>query len=164
MAVKNLMDALEDELRDLLSAEKQLLRALPKMAKKASNPQLKEAFEKHREQTEEHVARLEEAFTMLDKKPRSKACKAMQGLVEEGEEMMSEEAEPESMDAMIIAAAQKIEHYEIASYGAVCTWAKTLGLNEMKELLGKTLNEEKVTDEDLSGLADTINPQAAEEE
>lgn len=164
MAVKNLTDALEDELRDLLSAEKQLLRALPKMAKKASNPQLKEAFEKHREQTEEHVARLEEAFTMLDKKPRSKACKAMQGLVEEGEEMMSEEAEPESMDAMIIAAAQKIEHYEIASYGAVCTWAKTLGLNEMKELLGKTLNEEKVTDEDLSGLADTINPQAVEEE
>ena len=164
MPIKNLTDVLQEELRDLLSAEKQLLRALPKMAKKASAPELKEAFETHRAQTEQHVSRLEEAFAMLDKKPRSKACKAMQGLIEEGEEMMGEEADPEAMDAMIIAAAQKIEHYEIASYGAVCTWAKTLGLNEMKELLGQTLEEEKVTDENLTGIALTINPQAAEEE
>jgi len=164
MAIKNLTDVLQEELRDLLSAEKQLLRALPKMAKKSSSAELKEAFETHRAQTQEHVTRLEEAFAMLDKKPRAKACKAMQGLIEEGEEMMEEDAEPEAMDAMLIAAAQKIEHYEIASYGAVCTWAKTLGLNEMKELLGQTLEEEKVTDENLTGLALSINTQAADEE
>ncbi len=164
MAIKNLTDVLQEELRDLLSAEKQLLRALPKMAKKSSSAELKEAFETHRAQTQEHVTRLEEAFAMLDKKPRAKACKAMQGLIEEGEEMMEEDAEPEAMDAMLIAAAQKIEHYEIASYGAVCAWAKTLGLNEMKELLGQTLEEEKVTDENLTGLALSINTQAADEE
>jgi ferritin-like metal-binding protein YciE len=164
MAIETLQDVLQEELRDLLSAEKQLLRALPKMAKKASSPELTKAFEEHLAQTQEHVARLEKAFEMLGRKPRSKACKAMQGLIEEGQEMMEEEASPEAMDAMIIAGAQKIEHYEIASYGTVCTWAKTLGLNDLKDLLGQTLDEEKVTDENLTELALSANSEAATEE
>ncbi len=164
MAIDTLNDVLHEELRDILSAEKQLIRALPKMAKKASSPELTKAFEEHLVQTKEHVVRLEKAFEMLGKKPRAKACKAMQGLIEESQEMMEEDASPEAMDAMIIAGAQKIEHYEIASYGTVCTWAKNLGLNDLKELLGETLAEEKVTDENLTELALTANSEAVTEE
>lgn len=164
MALNTLNDALYEELRDLLSAEKQLIRALPKMAKKATDPQLKAAFTEHLEQTQEHVTRLEQAAEVLGKKLRAKSCEAMKGLIEEGSSILEEDAAPEVKDAMMIAAAQKIEHYEIASYGTVCTWAKTLGLNDVKEILGKTLDEEKVTDENLTELATSINPQATDEE
>lgn len=160
MPLKTLQDALEEELKDMLSSEKQITRALPKMAKKASNPQLKAAFEEHLAQTKEHVVRLEKAFTLLGKKPRAKTCETTKGLLEEGSEMMEEEAEPEVMDAMLIGAAQKVEHYEIATYGTVCTWAKTLGLKELKELLGQTLGEEEATDKNLSKLASKLNAKA----
>lgn len=160
MALKTLEDALHEELQDLLSAEKQLTRALPKMAKKATNPDLKAGFEEHLAQTKEHVTRLEEAFTAMDKKPKSKTCEAMKGLLTEGESIMEEDAEADVMDVMLIAAAQKVEHYEIASYGTVCAWAEALGLTEVKELLGQTLNEEEETDAKLTELSVTINQAA----
>jgi ferritin-like metal-binding protein YciE len=160
MAIHNLQDALLEELRDVLSAEKQITRALKQMAKNASNEQLKEAFEEHLAQTEVQIERLEKAFEALDKKPRSKHCDAMEGLLSEGKEIMEEDAEPEVRDAMMIAAAQKVEHYEIATYGTLCTWAETLGLDEVASLLKETLAEEKETDEKLNQLAAEINVQA----
>lgn len=161
MALKTLQDALEEELQDVLSAEKQLVRALPKMAKAASNPALKAAIEEHLAQTKEHVTRVEQAFGLLGKKPKSKTCEAMKGLLEEGQSVLEEEAEPEVLDAMIIAAAQKVEHYEIATYGTLCTWAKTAGHANVKQLLGQTLNEEEKTDKNLSKLAISINAASA---
>ncbi len=160
MAIENLQDALLEELRDVLSAEKQTLKSLKQLAKNASNEQLQAAFEEHMEQTEGQIQRLEKAFEALDRKPRAKHCAAMEGLIAESKEILEEEASPDVLDAMLIAAAQKVEHYEIATYGALCAWAKSLGLTEIAELLHETLEEEKATDEKLNELAAEINQQA----
>ncbi|MBV9868839.1 MAG: ferritin-like domain-containing protein [Abitibacteriaceae bacterium] len=162
MALKSLEDALVDELQDLLSAETQLTQALPKLAEKATHPELKAAFQEHLEQTKGHVERLNQAFKLLGKSPESKTCEAMKGLIKEGQSVMEEDAAPNVMDAFLIAAAQKVEHYEIASYGTVCTWAETIGNEELADLLGETLDEEEETDDKLTELAeDVINEEAA---
>ncbi|MEP6603462.1 MAG: ferritin-like domain-containing protein [Spartobacteria bacterium] len=154
-----------EELRDIYSAENQLLKALPKMAKAASSAELKQAFEDHLGETEEHVARLDEIFKGLDESPKGKTCKTMNGLVEEGSEMLEEEGEESVLDAGIIAAAQKVEHYEIASYGTVRTWASLLGEDEAVELLQQTLDEEGEADKTLNELAEEIvNPGALAED
>jgi ferritin-like metal-binding protein YciE len=162
MPLENLDDLFHEELRDVLSAEKQLLKALPKMAKAATSGELKAGFEEHLAQTETQVERLEKVFKLIDKTPRAKTCKAMEGLIEEGSEIIEEDAEPAVKDAALIAAAQKVEHYEIATYGTLVCWAKQLGLDAAVDLLSETLVEEKATDEKLSGLAESsINEQAA---
>jgi ferritin-like metal-binding protein YciE len=162
MSLDNLQDLFEDELKDVLSAEKQLVKALPKMAKGASSEELKAGFEEHLEQTKMHVDRLEQVFQLLDKTPRAKKCVAMEGLIEEGSELLKEDVEPDVMDAALIAAAQKVEHYEIATYGTLITWAKQLGLDEAAEILGQTLEEEKETDVKLTELAESGINAAAE--
>jgi len=154
MKVESLHDAFEDELKDMLSAEKQLLKALPKMAKAASNEDLAGGFEEHLEQTKGHVERLEKIFETLGKTPRAKKCKAMEGLIEEGSELMEKDAAPEVMDALLIAAGQKVEHYEIATYGTLVAWARRLDMNEAADLLHQTLDEEKETDVKLTELAE----------
>lgn len=153
-----------DELRDLYNAETQLVKALPKMAKAASNDELRQAFEEHLRQTSEHVSRLEEIFEMLDEKPAGKKCLGMEGLVKEAAETMKEDYEEDVMDTGIIGAAQRVEHYEIAGYGTVRTLAELLGENEHVTLLEQTLEEEKQTDQKLSELADSINSEAMESE
>ena len=145
-----------EELRDLYDAENQLLKALPKMAKAASSAELKQVFEDHFDETKEHVERLEEIFKGLDESPKGKTCKAMKGLVEEASEIIEKEGEQSILDAGIIAAAQKVEHYEIASYGTVCAWAKLLGEEEEADLLRQTLDEEGAADKNLSELAEEI--------
>jgi ferritin-like metal-binding protein YciE len=162
------LDTLEklyiSELRDLYSAENQLLKALPKMAKGASSPELKDAFEKHLEQTKGHVERLEELFEQRDESPKGKPCKAMKGLIEEGSEILKEEGEDSVLDAGMIVAAQKVEHYEIASYGSVRTFANLLGKDDEAERLQATLDEERETNEILNQLAETVvNPEAVTE-
>lgn len=159
--MKNLEDALVDELRDILHAEKQLTKALAKMAKKASSEELREAFEEHREVTLEQIERLEKVFDVLGKAPRAKKCEGMFGILEEGKEHLEEEAEPSVLDAVMIADAQKAEHYEIASYGNVIAWAEQLGQNEIVRLLEQTLKEEKETDVKLTELAETLANQEA---
>ena len=150
-------------LRDLYSAENQLLKALPKMAKGASSPELKGAFEKHLEQTKGHVERLEEIFEQLDESPKGKTCHAMKRLTEEGSEMLKG-GEDSVLDAGIIVAAQKIEHYEIVSYGSVRAFANLLNQEEPARLLQATLDEESETNEILNGLAESIvNPEAVSE-
>jgi ferritin-like metal-binding protein YciE len=150
-----------DELRDLYNAENQLLKALPKMAKAASSEELKDAFEKHLEQTKTHVERLEEVFEEIGEKPKGKTCKAMKGLIEEGSEILHEDGEESVIDAGIIVAAQKVEHYEIASYGSVRTFAQLLGKDSSAELLQTTLDEESEANELLNTLAeDIVNPEA----
>lgn len=159
----NLEDLLIDQLKDLYSAEKQLLIALPKMAKKATSPDLKRGFEQHIEQTQRQVERIEKIFIDQDFKgtPTGKKCVGMEGLLNEGIEMMSEPAEPMVMDAGLIGSAQKVEHYEIASYGTVRTYAQTLGMTKVADLLQKTLEEEAQTNEKLTLLAEShINQQA----
>ena len=154
------LDSLEklyvEELRDLYSAENQLLKALPKMAKHASHDELRLAFEEHLEQTKGQVERLEEIFEKLDEKPTGKTCKAMKGLVEEGSEFMKEEGEESVLDAGLISAAQKVEHYEIAAYGTVRTFADMLGDKEAASLLQQTLDEEGEADKRLTELAESI--------
>jgi ferritin-like metal-binding protein YciE len=149
-----------DELKDLYNAENQLIKALPKMAKAASSAELRQGFEKHLEQTRGHVQRLEKIFQSLDESPKGKTCKAMQGLVEEGAETMKEDLEGSVMDAALIGAAQRVEHYEIAAYGTVRAFAKELGETEHISLLTQTLEEEKETDEKLTELAEDVNAQA----
>ena len=153
MAVKSVNDLLMDELQDIYHAEKQLVKALPKMAKKAKSDQLRQAVEHHLEQTKGHVQRLEQVFEKLDAKPRAKRCEAMEGLIEEAEELMGEIATPEVLDAAMIGAAQKVEHYEIASYGTLSTLAQELGHTEAARLLEQTLNEEKAADQKLNQIA-----------
>jgi len=161
MKLNTLQKLYTGELRDLYNAENQLLKALPKMAKAASSEELKEAFEKHLEQTKGHVKRLEQVFEELDEKPKGKTCRAMKGLIEEGSEILQQEGEESILDAGIIVAAQKVEHYEIASYGSVRTFAHLLGQNKAAELLQTTLDEESETNELLNRLAtSTINPEA----
>jgi ferritin-like metal-binding protein YciE len=152
-----------DELKDLYNAENQLLKALPKMAKAASSEELRQGFEEHLEQTRGHVERLEEIFKSLDENPKGKKCMGMEGLVKEGSEVMGEDFEGALMDAALIGAAQRVEHYEIAAYGTVAEFAKILGEDEHVSLLEETLQEEKDTDEKLTSLANEINPQANEE-
>jgi ferritin-like metal-binding protein YciE len=164
MQMENLQDLLKADLKDVLNAENQIVKALPKMIKKATNPELQEAFEQHLEETKEQVNRLEQVMEMLGMPVRAKTCKAMQGIIEEGKEVMGEDAEDDVMDAALIGAAQKVEHYEIATYGTLCTYAELLGLRDAKELLGQTLEEEKATDQKLSELAEAvINLEAAEQ-
>ena len=160
MSIENLDDLFLHELKDVYDAEKQILKALPKMAKAASTDELRVAFEDHRDQTKEQVARLEKVFKLLEKPARGKKCMGMEGLLEEGAEFMKEDAQPAVMDAGLIAAAQKVEHYEIASYGTLATYGKILGLDEAVELLEETLAEEKETDEKLTELASQINVEA----
>jgi ferritin-like metal-binding protein YciE len=163
MKLESLHDLYVDELRDLYSAEAQLIKAIPKMAKAASSPELRGGFEAHWKQTQKHATRLEQILKKLNANPKGKKCKAMEGLLEEGKKIMEEDAEPAVMDAALIAAAQKVEHYEIASYGTVCTWAELLGQTQALHLLEQTLEEEKETDAELSQLAkETINELAAE--
>jgi ferritin-like metal-binding protein YciE len=153
-----------DELRDIYNAENQLTKALPKMAKAATSDDLRAGFEGHLEQTKGHVERLERIFKELGEKPTGKKCKGMEGLVKEGEEMIKEEElEGEALDAGLISAAQRVEHYEIAAYGCVRTYAKLLGQDDAAELLEQTLGEEKETDQKLTMLAENINVEAEEE-
>jgi ferritin-like metal-binding protein YciE len=149
-----------DELKDLYNAENQLVKALPKMAKAASSEELRAGFEEHLEQTRGHVQRLEQIFEMLDESPKGKKCKGMEGLVEEGSEVMQEDFEDALMDAALIGAAQRVEHYEIAAYGTVRAFAEELGESEHVSLLEETLEEEKETDEKLTELAKQINSEA----
>lgn len=153
---KTLDDLFYDTLRDIYYAEKQLVKALPKMAKAATAPELQTAFKDHLEQTKGHVSRLEQIFEGLEKTPRGKKCKAMEGLVEEGAELMKEDAEPEVLDAGLIAAAQRVEHYEIAAYGTARAYAKLLKNAQAAELLQQTLSEEGETDKKLTKLATTV--------
>lgn len=151
-----------DELRDLYSAETQLVKALPKMAKASSNEQLREAFEEHLEQTEEHVSRLEQIFEQLDEKPTGKKCLGMEGLVKEAAETMQEKYGEAVMDAAVIGAAQRVEHYEIAAYGTVRAFAELLGEEQHVSLIEQTLNEEKQADEKLTQLSEEINSQGSQ--
>lgn len=153
---QTLDDAFIDEIRDLYDAEKQLVRALPKMAKAASSQELRAAFQEHLEQTKGQVQRLEQIFEMMDQRARSKPCKGMKGLVEEGSEIISENAEEHLRDLAMIGAAQKVEHYEIAGYGTARTFAQAMGKREAAQLLDETLKEEEQTDKKLTMIAKTL--------
>ncbi|MFN8308927.1 MAG: ferritin-like domain-containing protein [Chitinophagales bacterium] len=156
---------MEDELKDILWAEQALLKALPKMAKNATSPELREALENHLEETKGQIERLHQVFEILEKKPQAKKCEAMAGLVREASEIMQDCEKGVMRDAGIISAGQKVEHYEIASYGTLRTFAQTLGLDEVAELLQQTLDEEKQADEKLTSVAEAaINIEAAGEE
>jgi ferritin-like metal-binding protein YciE len=161
MQMESLHELYVEELKDIYSAEKQILKALPKMIKAATHPELKDAFATHRDQTEGHVERLDRIFNDLDESPRGKKCKGMEGVIEEGAELLAEKPAPEVLDAGLISAAQRVEHYEIAAYGTVRTWAKEMGREQDASLLQQTLEEEKETDESLSRLAEqSINLEA----
>ncbi len=160
MSLDTLADAFYDELRDVFSAEKQLLKALPKMAEKASCDKLKQAFEDHLAETEQQVERVEQAFAETGKAARAKTCEAMKGLIEEAEEVMKEDAEPSVMDAVLIGCAQKVEHYEIATYGTLCSWARALGYDNALRLLKQNIDEEEAADKKLSMLSESINQDA----
>ena len=149
-----------DELKDIYNAENQLVKALPKMAKAATSDELRTGFEEHLEQTRGHVQRLEQIFKALGEKPSGKKCKGMEGLVAEGQEMMGEDFEDDVMDAALISAAQRVEHYEIAAYGTVRTYAELLGEDSAVQLLEQTLEEEKETDQKLTDMASEINVKA----
>ncbi len=153
-----------EELKDLYSAENQLLKALPKMAKAATSKDLKAGFEEHLGQTKEHVARLETIFKGLGENPKGKKCKGMEGLITEGAELIEEDPEPEELDAGLISAAQRVEHYEMAGYGCVAAYAKLLGEDQAATLLKQTLEEEKETDAKLTQLSGRINVEAADSE
>jgi ferritin-like metal-binding protein YciE len=159
--IETLQDLFVEEIKDLYNAETQLVKALPKMAKAARNPELKTAFQSHLEQTIHHVDRLTQVFEELGKTPKGKTCAAMKGLIEEGSEMISEDAEPSVKDAGLIVAAQKVEHYEIASYGSVRTFAGMLGLKASKQLLEQTLAEEEAADKKLTQIAERLVNQEA---
>jgi ferritin-like metal-binding protein YciE len=161
MPVKNVQDLLLNELRDLYDAEKQLVKALPKMAKAASSEQLRQAIQVHLEETKIQVERLEDVFERLDTRTRGKRCEAMQGLVEEAKEMMEEIKTPQVLDAALIAGAQKVEHYEIAAYGSARALAEACGQEEVAQLLDDTLEEEKQADQKLNQIAlSEVNPSA----
>jgi ferritin-like metal-binding protein YciE len=163
MASEGLKELYIDELKDLYSAENQLVKALPKMAKAATSEDLRAGFEEHLEQTKGHVQRLEEIFRQLGESPKGKKCKGMEGLIEEGTEAIKE-YEGALLDAALIGAAQRVEHYEMAGYGTVSAFAEELGESEHVSLLNETLEEEKETDEKLSGLAGDINALANQDE
>jgi ferritin-like metal-binding protein YciE len=158
---KDLSVLFYETLKDIYFAEKQILRALPKMAKTAQSDELRQAFEKHRDETQGHVERLEEIFEEIDKPARAKTCDAINGIIEEGKEIMEDFAGTEALDPGLLAAAQAVEHYEISRYGTLKTWAAQLGLTKVVPLLEATLAEEKKTDELLSKLANSVNRKAA---
>ncbi len=159
--MQTLEDMYMDLLKDLYSAEKQLVKALPKMAKAADASDLQDAFQEHLTQTEGHVQRLERIFSDMDSSPRGKKCMGMEGLIQEGSEVMKEDAEPAVMDAGLIAAAQKVEHYEMASYGTARTWANRLGYQDAAQLLQQTLDEESMANEKLTRIAEShVNVEA----
>jgi ferritin-like metal-binding protein YciE len=159
---KNLNDLFLDTLKDIYYAEKQILKALPKMAKAAESDELRAAFEKHHDETEGQVERLEQIFEMIDKPARGKTCFGIQGILEEGKEVMDDFKGSEALDAGMVAAAQAVEHYEIARYGALKEWARQLGMKDAARLLDETLQEEKRTDESLTSLAEaSVNLAAA---
>ena len=160
MKLESLHDLFVDELKDLYNAESQLLKALPKMAKAAASDDLRTAFEEHLKETERQVERLETIFQELEASPKGKKCKAMAGLIEEGKEMIDADGEDAVKDAALIAAAQRVEHYEIAGYGTVRTFARILGMDEAANLLQATLDEEAAADEKLTSLAQNINADA----
>jgi len=159
--VESLEELLQEELKDIYDAEKQLTKALPKLAKKATSPELKSAFEEHLQQTEEHVERLEQVFEQLELPARGKKCEGMKHLISEGDEMIRDAEDDDTRDAVMIASAQKVEHYEIASYGTLRTWANLLGKSEVASLLEETLEEEKETDQRLTSIAESVNVEAA---
>ena len=159
---KKLDDLFHDTLKDIYFAEKKILATLPKMAKAAQSPDLKKAFEKHRGETEGHVARLEKVFAAIDKKPQAKTCDAIVGITDEGAEIMKEYKGSPALDAGLLAAAQAVEHYEISRYGTLKAWAQELGLNDAVRLLDQTLEEEKKTDAALTKIAEAAVNQQAE--
>lgn len=162
MAVKTLEDLFYETLKDMYYVEKKLVRTLPKMAKKASSPELKDAIEGHLSETETHVERLDQVFGLLEKRASAKKCEAMDGLITEAEDVTGEIEDKGTLDAAIISSAQTVEHYEIARYGTLCTWANELGFSEAAELLESNLEEEKNADAKLSGLAEeSVNQRAA---
>lgn len=166
MKTESLQELYLEQLRDIYDAENQLLKGLPKMAKAATNEELQAAFEQHAEQTEEHIARLDRIFEELDEKPKGHKCEAMKGLLEEAKNLIEEmEDDPDTLDAALICAAQKVEHYEIATYGCLRTYAELLGFDEQADSLQDSLDEEKDTDDNLTELAVTcINLDAADED
>ena len=164
MKINSLQDLYVDELRDLYDAENQLIKALPKMAEASTSDELRRGFEEHLEQTRGHAQRLEQIFERMGDKAKGKKCKGMEGIVKEGSETLDEDMNDEIKDAAIIGAAQRVEHYEIAGYGTARTHADLLGLGEDVRLLEQTLEEEKETDQKLSGLAENVNAQAAGDE
>jgi ferritin-like metal-binding protein YciE len=163
MSATNLEELFLQDLRDTLDAERQITKALPRMAKAANDENLKNGFETHLAETEEQIARLEQIFEMLGKPARGKHCAGMEGLIEEGKEILEEDSPESVTDAALIAAAQKVEHYEIAAYGTLATYAKLLGMSDALRLLKQTISEEKATDEKLSDLAASINFEALHE-
>ena len=162
MALESLNDLFVEQLRDLYDAENQLIKALPKMVEGAHSDELRQGFEEHLEQTKEHAQRIETIFEQLGQKAKAKKCKGMEGLIKEGSEALEEDMSEDVKDAAIIAAAQRVEHYEIAAYGTVRTFASLLGETEAATLLEQTLEEEKETDEKLTQLAEGINVAAEE--
>lgn len=158
--LNTLEDLLRHELQDLYSAETQIIEALPKMAEKASNSDLKEAFKAHLEETKQQRQRLEDVCRQLSIEPKGETCKAMQGIIREAQDLMKENADREVMDAALIAEAQRVEHYEIAGYGTVCTYAERLGHTDIKNKLGQTLEEEKSADQKLNKIASRVNEKA----
>jgi len=157
-----LYDAFLDELRDAYDAEKQLTKALPKLARAATSSKLRQAFDTHLDETRNQIGRLEDAFGLLDEKVRGKHCDGIEGIIEEGKSVMEEDFEGETMDACLIASGQRAEHYEMAAYGTLVAWARALGHQDVADLLQKTLNEEKAADQKLSALAEGgINANAA---
>ena len=163
MQMNSLQDAFLHELKDIYNAEKQLTRALPKMAKAAEDEELRSLFQEHLEQTRGQILRLERVFEQVGKTARGEKCEGMAGIIEEGQSVIDQDAEPETMDAMLIGAAQKAEHYEIASYGTMCAWAEQLGMRDAASLLQQNLAEEKETDQKLTAFAEQRkNAQAAQ--
>lgn len=156
MKLATLHDLFVDELKDLYNAEHQLLKALPKMAKAATDTKLAKAFTDHLAETKVHIERLDTIFKKLDASPKGKVCKAMEGLLEEGKDVMAEDADPSVLDAALIASAQRVEHYEMAGYGCVRTYARLLGLDKAADMLQLTLDEEGATDKHLTELAETV--------
>ena len=154
MPIASLQDLLVEELKDIYSAENQIIKSLPKMAEASNSQELRRAFEQHLNQTEEHVTRLEQCFTVLGQSPKGKFCKGMEGLLKEGDEFIQEKPEAEVMDAGLISLAQRVEHYEIAAYGCCRTYAEELGIDDVARLLQKTLDEEGETDKKLTRLAE----------
>ncbi|HUK34652.1 MAG TPA: ferritin-like domain-containing protein [Vicinamibacterales bacterium] len=159
---QTLHDAFLDELKDAYDAEKQLTKALPKLAKASTSPQLRQAFEDHLEETNGHIEKLEQVFQSLDEKAKGKHCDGIAGIIDEGKNVMGEDFEGATMDACLIASGQRAEHYEIAAYGTLVAWAKAMGHNDAADLLQEILDEEKAADEKLSGIAESgVNDQAA---
>ncbi|HEV2294886.1 MAG TPA: ferritin-like domain-containing protein [Tepidisphaeraceae bacterium] len=164
MEMESLRDLFLDELRDMYHAEGQMIKSLPRMAKKADSDELRTAFEQHLEETRRQQERLQDVFELFDEKPKTKVCKGMQGILEEGKEMMQEDIDADVLDAALIAAAQRAEHYEIAVYGTLRTYAQLLGEEKAAKILQQILDEEGTTDKKLTALAEKLNVEAARSE